>query len=237
MHFNSFLIGFLDELHVKTKCGSDAGSSDKLIVTLCQDARCCTTGSIQMENGADDCSITDIFENESLLGTCTDSYFKLDSVYGSLTYSDHSVFDTDNWRGEWMTIMFTDGNYLDCQIEGWVGSNNMLDFSCSPGGIKSVFLFLCKDELQILSIISGQIVELEIRTSCEEDAGTSDALQFVFCQNDQCCSTNGLGLSNGNIFNPKICGGGGRFCPLSTDIACISSIFIKTSQFFFVKAV
>ena len=135
MHFTTFLIGFLDELHVKTKCGSDAGSSDKLIVTLCQDARCCTTGSVQMENGADDCSITDIFEDESLLGTCTDSYFKLDSVYGSLTYSDHTAFDTDNWRGEWMTIIFTDGNYLDCQIEDWIGSNNLLDFSCSPGGI------------------------------------------------------------------------------------------------------
>ena len=91
-----------------------------------------------MENGANDCSITDIFEDESLLGTCTDSYFKLESVYGSLTYSDHSAFDTDNWRGEWMTIMFTDGNYLDCQIEDWVGSNNLLKqivFSCSPGGI------------------------------------------------------------------------------------------------------
>ena len=104
-------------------------------MTLCQDARCCTTGSVQMENGADDCSITDIFEDESLLGTCTDSYFKLDSAYGSLTYSDHTAFDTDNWRGEWMTIIFTDGNYLDCQIEDWIGSNNLLDFSCSPGGI------------------------------------------------------------------------------------------------------
>jgi hypothetical protein len=27
--------------------------------------------------------------------------------------------------------------------------------------------------------------------------------------------------------------GGGGFCPESTDMACISSIFIKTSQFFF----
>ena len=62
------------------------------------------------------------------------------------------------------------------------------------------FFFFFKTELQILSIISGQIVELEIKTSCEDYAGTSDALQFAFCQNDQCCSTNGLGLNNGNIF-------------------------------------
>jgi hypothetical protein len=34
----------------------------------------------------------------------------------------------------------------------------------------------------------------------------------------------------------KYAGGGGGFCPSSTDMACITSIFIKTSQFFLVKA-
>ena len=38
------------------------------------------------------------------------------------------------------------------------------------------------------------------------------------------------------LVNPKTCGGGG-FCPSSMDMACIPSIFIKTSQFFLVKAV
>ena len=34
-------------------------------------------------------------------------------------------------------------------------------------------------------------------------------------------------------FNPKRCGGRGRFCPEGTDMGCIPSIFIKTSQISF----
>ena len=38
-------------------------------------------------------------------------------------------------------------------------------------------------------------------------------------------------------FNPKKPGGeGGGFCPSGTDIACIPSIFIKTSQIVFGKS-
>ena len=43
-------------------------------------------------------------------------------------------------------------------------------------------------------------LELKIKTQCISggQAGTADELIFTFCQNGQCCSTDPLGLPNGN---------------------------------------
>ena len=41
-------------------------------------------------------------------------------------------------------------------------------------------------------------MELQIKTLCgKQYTGTNDALSFTFCNSSQCCSTNGIQLTNG----------------------------------------
>ena len=132
------------ELQIKTLCGKiNTGTNDDLLFTFCNSDQCCSTGEIQLTNGRQgsngypvDCNTPDIL-GSSQLGDCKDFEFGFESIItGNVTVSN-----IDEFRGEWVKVLLTDGTFLYCTIDGWLDNDSNFpkhqEFSCTKNMIAS----------------------------------------------------------------------------------------------------
>ena len=135
---------------MKTQGVGGAGTDSPISMTICQDNRCCKTGTIDSPGADHDQSQLNQYE-ENYLGGCKG--FSLTKA----PVVKLKIKGTDGWRGDWIKI-FTgsktspnQGAY--CNVDVWLDDNKEITLSCSmdkPG-------MSIKDNIYILTLLTYYI--------------------------------------------------------------------------------
>lgn len=155
---------------MKTQGVGEAGSDSPISMTICQDNRCCKTGTMDSPGADHDQSQLNEYEGNYLGGCKGFSLTKAPVV-------KLKIQGTDGWCGDWIKI-FTgskispnQGAY--CNVDVWLDDNEEITLSCS----------IDKPGMSITKIVTY--------TASFHDAGTDDKLYANICrQNGACCKTN-----------------------------------------------
>ena len=111
-----------------TNCQEDSNSTNGLVIELCQNGKCCSTGVLSGQGIS--CQLNEYIPNE--LGDCGTFDFVNDTMKATVTLSDDK--NTDNWLGDWIKVVLKSGIAITCpifQVIGGEGNPRSLEnFDC-----------------------------------------------------------------------------------------------------------
>ena len=126
------MLGELEEVNIKTAAvdHADTGATD-IQAEICQGPHCCTLIIGPMNKGA-----TTKYDGDNL-SDCKNHALLQDS--GDAVTVTFSTTNTDGWRGEFISLSFTNGHIYQCPIDDFID----YDTDAAPTHYASSYVSTC----------------------------------------------------------------------------------------------
>ena len=159
---------------MKTESTSSAGTDSPISMTICQDNRCCQTGTLDSPGSDYEYGQNNKYEGGLIRGCDGFSLTKAPVV-------KLKINGYDGWRGDYVKIFTSkDGKPYQsayCDINKWLDDNEEITLSCT------------------LSDEGITVYRIQMKTESTSSAGTDSPISMTICQDSRCCSTGTLDSS------------------------------------------